>query len=224
MANKSKTERPFESGQLRARWAIIFLAIGMMLNAFATVADWLQINLLNRIARGQSITYLEETANDDRQALILTLHFWVYVILVVFVLMWIHRANRNLPALGAQDLRFTPRWAVGWFFIPFMSFVRPFQAVAEICKASDPDIDDPTGVRWKAKPVPSILGFWWAAWISVGLLVCFSNVLFRRSNDLAAFLTGTWLTLVADILNIVAAALLIIIIRTITAWQQDKFD
>ena len=33
-------------------------------------------------------------------------------------LMWIHRVQRNLPALGAGSLRFSPGWAVAYFFIP----------------------------------------------------------------------------------------------------------
>jgi hypothetical protein len=222
--NRSKSERPFESSQWRAGWAIIFLVAGMILDAVATVADWIQLNLLNRIAEGHVVTDLQVTSNDERQALIFTLAFWLYYITAIFVLMWVHRAHRNLPALGARELRFTPRWAVGWFFVPFMNFVRPFQAVKEICKASDPEVGDPSGTRWKANAAPTILGFWWAAWTIGWVAGNVSARLFRRENDLDAFIFGTWLGLIANILNIVAAALLIIIIRTITSWQQDKFD
>src|SRR5690349_16122694 len=42
--------------------------------------------------------------------------FWIT--LIPF-LIWVHQTYRNLSALGAQDLTYSPGWAVGYFFIPF---------------------------------------------------------------------------------------------------------
>src|SRR4029077_9871820 len=36
----------------------------------------------------------------------------------VMFLIWFRRLYSNLAALGAQELRSTPGWAVGWWFIP----------------------------------------------------------------------------------------------------------
>ncbi len=54
--------------------------------------------------------------------------FAVVIASAVFFLMWFHRVYRNLPALGAAGLKYTPGWAVGFWFIPFLNFVRPAQA------------------------------------------------------------------------------------------------
>ena len=40
-------------------------------------------------------------------------------------------------ALGANNLKYTPKWAVGCFFVPFLNLVMPYQVVREIWKASN---------------------------------------------------------------------------------------
>ena len=54
---------------------------------------------------------------------------------------WQHRAHANLWAFARSGLRFTPGWAVGWWFVPIASLWKPFEAVRELWKASDPGSD-----------------------------------------------------------------------------------
>jgi hypothetical protein len=54
-------------------------------------------------------------------------------------LMWIHRVSKNLYPLGAVGQRFSPGWAVGWWFVPVMFFFRPYQVMGEIWRGSSPD-------------------------------------------------------------------------------------
>src|SRR5262249_21379522 len=84
------------------------------------------------------------------------------IIAIVFYCIWIHRAAKNLRALGRRGLAFTPGWCVGWFFVPFGNLVKPYQAVSEIWKASAPDAD---ADGWRARSGSSLVGLWWAMWI-----------------------------------------------------------
>ncbi len=77
----------------------------------------------------------------------------------VAVLLWIHRANSNARALGATNMKFTPGWAVGWYFVPVAWFWKPYQAMREIWQASA----DPA--NWERQWAPPLLGWWWALWI-----------------------------------------------------------
>lgn len=77
----------------------------------------------------------------------------------VFVLTWIHRANHNARQLGAADMRFTPAWAVGWYFVPIAWFWKPYQVMSEIWRASR----NPS--YWRGQPVSVLLPWWWALWI-----------------------------------------------------------
>ena len=77
----------------------------------------------------------------------------------ILVLTWIHRANHNARQLGADDMTFTPGWAVGWYFVPIAWFWKPYQAMKEIWRASANPSD------WVGRPVSPLLHWWWILWI-----------------------------------------------------------
>jgi len=63
---KTHTIKPFVSGQARARWIIGFLIVSIGLNLAIVVALFSQIDLLSRVAAGQTITRAVAAANDNR--------------------------------------------------------------------------------------------------------------------------------------------------------------
>jgi Domain of unknown function (DUF4328) len=91
------------------------------------------------------------------------------LILVVLFSVWVYRANANARALGAQGMRFSSGWAVGWFFVPIMNLFRPYQVVREIWKASDPEVSS----QWDQLQTPGLVKAWWAtllvSWIGIHL-------------------------------------------------------
>lgn len=80
----------------------------------------------------------------------------IFLTLIVLFSIRIYRANLNARALGAQGMRFSPGWTVGWFFVPVMNLFRPFQAVREVWKASDPNAPE----RWDQKETSHLLKIW----------------------------------------------------------------
>src|SRR5262249_59327981 len=61
---------------------------------------------------------------------------------------------------------FSPGWAAGSFFIPIVHLWKPYQAVKEIWRASEPD-----GTPfWKVNSRPAVFPVWWATWIIGNLL------------------------------------------------------
>lgn len=91
----------------------------------------------------------------------------VFVVSIVLVARWIHRAHANLRESGMDGLEVTPGWAVGWYFVPFANLVMPFKAMRELWNASRGQ-HDPFGGE-----APSVIKAWWAAWIVGNIL---SNV------------------------------------------------
>ena len=71
--------------------------------------------------------------------------FASYVALAV----WTSRAYRNLFALSVTDLRFTPGWGAGAWFVPFLNLVRPKQIVDDMWR---PPMASPSGGRGAARP------------------------------------------------------------------------
>jgi Domain of unknown function (DUF4328) len=123
----------------------------------------------------------------------------------IAVPMWMHRAFRNLPALGEQGLRWSPAWAAGGWFIPFANFVIPYQVIRELWSSSG-----------DGQPLPQR---YWAAWIGAYALQLVSNQLMRFNRPLAD-LFG----LFNDVALILAGYLLITIIRRATRRERDRHD
>jgi hypothetical protein len=121
----------------------------------------------------------------------------------IAVPMWMHRAFRNLPALGEQGLRWSPAWAAGGWFIPFANFVIPYLVMRELWSSSG-----------DGQPLPQR---YWAAWIAAYVLQLLSNQ-FMRFNRPLSDVFG----ILNDVALIVAAFLLITIIRRATRRQRDR--
>ena len=95
----------------------------------------------------------------------------LFLTLVILFCVWVHRGNANARALGAQSMRFSPGWAVGWFLVPFMNLFRPYQVVREVWKASAPEVSS----RWEQLQTPVLVKAWWAM-LLVSWLVFGSNL------------------------------------------------
>jgi hypothetical protein len=81
--------------------------------------------------------HLPHPARDVQQLAILA-QLCSSFMTALFFLLWTYRSYRHLSALSDRDLRFSPGWAVGWFFAPIMNLFRPYQVMKEIWEESDP--------------------------------------------------------------------------------------
>jgi Domain of unknown function (DUF4328) len=80
-------------------------------------------------------------------------------------LIWHHRVTEDLWARGVPGLRFTPGWAVGWWFVPFAWWVQPFRAVRELWHLAG------RSGRDAAPAVPDgVLAAWWTTYVGSQLV------------------------------------------------------
>lgn len=88
---------------------------------------------------------------------------------VVF-LVWVYRIYANLRPLGARQLKVTPGWAVGYFFIPIINLFKPYQIMDEAWKASEPGAVARgwPSPEYKGRSLP-VLGWWWFSWLAWNL-------------------------------------------------------
>lgn len=77
------------------------------------------------------------------------------ITLGITFLSWIYRINKNLNALSWDDMRFTPGWSIGWYFIPIANLFKPYQVMKEIWEVAH---------RGESSGQP-LLGWWWGLWI-----------------------------------------------------------
>jgi len=189
-----------------AKWTRVFLYAGI---AVALVYAWDAVGDL-RMGEGE--------ASQEGRTLVSIL--WILARLVIglstpiLVLMWIYRANHNARQLGAADMRFTPGWAVGWYFIPIAWFWKPYQAMTEIWRASVNPSD------WRATPVSPLLRWWWGLWIVPSWGLDGVDLVASFRLDEAGFETVDAATnLVENLMDIPLAFVLVAIITAVTQLQ-----
>ncbi len=163
---------------------------------------------------GGTYTEAEGAANDSRQRVIGLAYLAVFIVTGIAFLKWIHRANLNCRGFGAQGMKFTPGWSVGYFFIPFLNLVRPYQAMKEIWKVSQ----NPSG--WQSASTSSLLGWWWALWLLSGFL---GQIVFRttmNATTIDQLQASTGLSIVSSFVGIPLCLVAINLIKTIAGMQE----
>jgi hypothetical protein len=186
---------PFVSPRLRGQWAKIFLVSATVFIIF---------DLTLAATRGGFGANKE--LHDALTGLNAFLYLSVLFLSAVTFLLWLHRAVKNLSSLGARTLRFTPGWAVGWFFVPVMNLIRPSEVVTELWHASDPAIQS---YQPAPRAVPAHVRWWWGLFILAGATG-------RLADQLSP------LMIVSDVLAIPAAILAMRLIGAINQNQERK--
>src|SRR5689334_14659728 len=99
----------------------VLLLIGIVACILTTASSLMQLSLLSG-----SFTQEEALVNDSRERLVSGFWTLLYLVTICVFGRWIYVAHKNLPALGAENLRFRPGLAVGSFFIPIYNLWGPF--------------------------------------------------------------------------------------------------
>ncbi len=220
---------PFSSPDGAGRWAKGLLIATLALSVVAAVSGLLQIELLSRAASA-GISNAEAAANDSRQQLIGVLQILVFLGTAVAFLIWLHRTHKNLPALGGRELKYTPGWAVGGFFVPFLNLVRPLQVMREVWHGSDPagferDVGAGGPAIRNQLGTPSLVGWWWALFLFSSFLGNITARMASASNQTLAQLQALSALLVfSDLLDVPSALVAIRLIGRVTSWQSERAE
>jgi hypothetical protein len=146
--------------------------------------------------------------------------FLVVSLTAVSFLAWIYRAHKNLRALGATDLKYSPGWAIGWFFIPFLNLVRPYQVVSEIWRASAGETRWSDGAAWTYAETPIFIAVWWGSWLTLGILDSLGAFTVFGALGADRLLVAIRYRIFYDIVGVASAALAIAVVRNINARQE----
>lgn len=202
---------------------VALLAAQIALIAAEIVARYVQADILRDLQANGAVTQHTLDRADGWVSGTGAVDGLVFVAAVVVWCIWQHHAQQNAIVLSGGGLRFTPGWAVGWWFIPIANLWKPFQTVRELWKASH-------GGGWQTVATWSLLGWWWATWIAGLLNVQLGSntqvgILFGSSTSLeqlsvsAAISEDRWRALWLAF-RLVAAALAIVIVRSVERLQR----
>lgn len=193
----------------RARWATIGLAIVILIDLIAIGSHAMQIDLLHAF-EATGYNELAATTNDARQQGIGVAYLVGFIIAGIAFVMWFHRAYRNISTFDAVPER-NASWTFWGFVVPIISFYMPYRMMRETCTASAPTADPRLG----------LVGGWWALYLFSIAADKVVEKIFESSDTLAGLVTATWLNVGAVGIDIAAAVMAIVVVRTLTEWQTD---
>ncbi len=211
----------FDSLGNRARVVFGVFAIFAGITVFAIISYFTVIQLLGKPV--WQITMDEILAMDARLSLLDTLFLWTAIVAGIVFLVWVYRANKNLSSLGAGGTRFTPGWAVGWFFVPFMNLVRPYQVVKEIFEESDPGIDVAGTVK-RGYSSSTIVGWWWALFLGSSFAEATVYRLIDGSQDVSELVSFLYVAIGVKVLNIAGMIVTVLMVKKISDFQERKSE
>jgi hypothetical protein len=119
-------------------------------------------------------------------------------------------------------LKYSPGWAVGWFFVPIFLLWKPYQVIMEIWKASDPTTDINDSTAWQKSPASSLVSSWWFLLLASTVIGNIVSRLALRAETLIEILTASWWGFVIDAIDIPVVILTMLIVRSIDIRQEKR--
>ena len=242
MTEQSSAATPYASGHGLARAAALLLAVFAFISlplVGLSLSNMRMFELLQQVPTTVDAADASESARDAM--LVLTKTVGVLAALAERVLSpvkavgflaglvclaWLYRVYTNLPALGARDLRFTPEWAVGLWFIPFAHLYYPYHVMREIWRASDPGGAEES--RLQLGSSSALIGWWWAMVVSA-VVFGFYYPFWAKVTEAEVLGVSTvvdaqyfYVEVTGAALNIAAAVLGILIITGVDRMQTEK--
>lgn len=212
----------YRSANVRANWTLVLLGVFGVISLVSISFTVNDVDLLMRIDRGAFVSEETVLASDERRAQVDVLRLAAFVATVIAFCMWIHRASRNLSALGAEGQRFSPGWSVGWWFVPLAMLIVPYRVVKEIWLGSYPQSGDRGAGAWRDAPVSPLLGWWWAAWVTGIVMGYVARVIFDDAEAVQGWIRSGWMFLAAESLWLVAGMMLFVLVWQVTSNQEKK--
>src|SRR5207253_903614 len=161
-----------------------------------------------------------EQRADARSRAIDALNLVAIACTAVLWLVWLYRAYTNLVFVGSKRVRFSPTWAVGYWFIPFVNVVRAYQVMKDLWLRSD-SRNDRDG--YDDLPAPVLLRGWWGVFLAWALLEPVFTTVAHDARTAEQLRDATHLGIAVGGVGIVATVLAIRVVREIDR-RQRFFD
>lgn len=210
--------RIFGDFEIQTRWMIRLLWVLIVANAAAAVSGVAEYRLVVDLM-GERVDYDMAAAadsNDFRQKITTVIQVAAWVVVAVVALLWIRQASLNARALGAEDMRFTPNWSVGWYLIPIMNLWKPYQVMIEIMRASGEPVGD------EPDQSTGMVTLWWVVWLVVIALNRVSASMAQGARDLEDFRIASLAAIAVDVAAVVLCFAFMDVVREIARRQSAR--
>jgi hypothetical protein len=214
--------QPLRPNDDRARAIKIMLCVMLLMEVVSGVAGYSQLQLLLDVQRGVGVDETAANLNDLLIGIIALLYAGVYFATVITFIRWFRRAYFNLHQ-RVKHLEFTEEWAAGSWFVPFMNLVRPYKIMSELYVETR-DLLVKHNITSPISLSTSLLGFWWASWIIMGIVHNISFRLSLRAKTIAELLDSTTVDIIANLVSIPAGLLALVVVANYAKVEGLLFE
>ena len=201
---------------------VVFLWVFIVSNVLGIITDTSIISVYNEILNGGAISDQKANEYDQRESLLGIVWMLSFIVSGVFFLKWIYRANANCKGFGANDMKFTSGWSIGWYFIPIMNFFKPFKAMEEIWLVSHKGPEKWQTIEDAAKEQneKKILNLWWLFWIGSFIFGQQSSRLYNKAEDLDSLINAYYFSIGHYLWEIILTLIAIKLVKSIQSSQN----
>jgi len=207
--------------QKRSKIAIKLIWICLIVYLFSFFSSFLQYRLLTQISIGIQIADDILEQNDVREQLIMLVTFIVNIISAVTFIQWFRRAYFNLHSL-VPNLTFTEGWAAGSWFVPMISFFRPYQIMVELYNTTIEKLEERKLIENQNFDI-SFLKLWWALWILV-FVIDLKRLVISRTDMIDSLKQNTIIDMFQCLVYIPLSLLTIKVIKEYSNFENILFN
>ncbi len=206
----------------RTRIVLASFALWGVTGALLIVANVIRLGLIAEIRGGTLPSLQDLTFSDNLVRTAAWSELGAFLLTGITFLVWFHRVVANNRE-SAYELSFSPRLAVGCWFIPFANLVMPLQAVREAWRTA---ASPPKSYRASriAIRMPLYITAWWLLWVAGNLATVVAQVSGSGSSSaadpLGALQSQATILIVALALHMVAAVLAVTLILGLKGRQE----
>ena len=198
----------YRSGRTRAKWAEALFTLTALVGVGGVVVALNGVALANRAVGGDIPTPSELASYISTADGAGDLFQLCAVGLAVAFLAWLSRTVEIVPALGLGTPKDSPRWAIGWWFIPVAFLWKPYTVVREVW--------DRLAIPARATGGTLVLA-WWLAWIGAVVVNRTANAMAGAESSWGTVQSGFWVSFGASALYVADAVLGFLVVRDIQA-------
>ncbi|MCA9292551.1 MAG: DUF4328 domain-containing protein [Phycisphaerales bacterium] len=198
-----------------------FFALCAIGGLVAAGSSYFQLEMLQMVAAGKELTQQQAVVNDLRQLGVALGQLVLFIVTSVVFCVWVFHSHVNARILGAVEMKSSPGWAVGSFFVPIANLVAPYFAMVELWKASEPSsqpVDATARAHMRLSP---LLGAWWLTWLLGGGISSAARMMVNGAADPASMMRATNVEILSSVVWVMCCLFAAFVVRDIS-WRQSR--
>jgi hypothetical protein len=205
---------PILQNDFRGYRILSILAILFFITLTSLFFNYLEFQMLSGMTSRNSIPSL---LIDLRQGVLGNLQLLFLLGALFLFVKWFKTAYYNLHQIDSSSLKFTPKWAIGCWFMPVYNLYHPYQIMKEVWEKTQL-----FNYGSEVEETP-LLKIWWALIVINGVARVICLRLSFQADTLAEMLNASQLNVFCDIVSMLMLFVSFSVIHKVMEFEKGLF-